>query len=73
MKFRKGLCVLAATAVAAIGTGCGGISASPSVSPGSFFLPGLMKNEAPKQAPASTVPAAPAPAVASSAAGLPNS
>ena len=30
-------------ALALCGTGCGGINASQSVSPASFFLPGLMK------------------------------
>jgi hypothetical protein len=30
-------------AVALLGAGCGGINASQSVSPASFFLPGLMK------------------------------
>jgi len=29
-----------------LGAGCGGISASQDVSPASFFLPGLMKNDA---------------------------
>jgi hypothetical protein len=37
-------------------SGCGGINASHSVSPASFFLPGLMKVERPKPAP--TDPAA---------------
>ena len=31
------------TAVALLGAGCGGINASQSVSPASFFLPGLLK------------------------------
>jgi len=31
------------TAVALLGAGCGGINASHSVSPASFFLPGLLK------------------------------
>jgi hypothetical protein len=31
--------------------GCGGFNASHSVSPASFFLPGLMKNEVPTKAP----------------------
>jgi hypothetical protein len=31
-------------AVALLGAGCGGINASQSVSPASFFLPGLIKN-----------------------------
>jgi hypothetical protein len=30
--------------VAALGTGCGGIGASGSVSPASFFLPGIGQN-----------------------------
>ena len=30
--------------VALMGAGCGGISASQSVSPASFFLPGIIKN-----------------------------
>ena len=30
-------------AVALLGAGCGGINASQSVSPASFFLPGLIK------------------------------
>ncbi len=30
-------------AVALLGAGCGGINASQSVSPASFFLPGLLK------------------------------
>jgi hypothetical protein len=33
-------------------TGCSGINASQSVSPASFFLPGLLKNDAPTNAPA---------------------
>lgn len=32
--------------------GCSGINASQSVSPASFFLPGLLKNECPTDAPA---------------------
>ena len=31
------------TAFALAGAGCGGISASKSISPASFFLPGLLK------------------------------
>jgi len=31
------------TAVALLGAGCGGINASQSISPASFFLPGLLK------------------------------
>ena len=35
------------TAVALSGAGCGGINASQSVSPASFFLPGLLKANPP--------------------------
>ena len=34
-------------ALALCSTGCGGINASKSVSPASFFLPGLMKADPP--------------------------
>ena len=34
-----------------VGTGCGGVNASHSVSPASFLLPGLMKNDAPTNLP----------------------
>lgn len=33
-------------------TGCSGINSTQSVSPASFFLPGLLKNDAPTNAPA---------------------
>jgi hypothetical protein len=36
--------------------GCGGINASPSVSPASFFLPGLLKAEPEQPQPNITVP-----------------
>jgi hypothetical protein len=36
--------------------GCGGLSASPSVSPASFFLPGLLKAEPQQPQPDTTVP-----------------
>lgn len=48
MKFRKGLILGSCLGVVLLATGCGGITASPSVSPGSFFLPGLMNHETPK-------------------------
>jgi hypothetical protein len=32
--------------------GCSGVNTSQSVSPASFFLPGLLKNDAPTKAPA---------------------
>jgi hypothetical protein len=37
--------------VAALATGCGGISGSHSVSPASFFLPGLIHHEVPRPDP----------------------
>jgi hypothetical protein len=40
------------------GTGCGGINASHSVSPASFFLPGLLKADPPKSPPDPSLPAA---------------
>jgi hypothetical protein len=43
---------LAMLAVLALSTaGCGGISAGQTISPASFFLPGLLKNDAPTNAP----------------------
>jgi hypothetical protein len=36
-------------------TGCGGINAGGSVSPATFFLPGLMKNDAPTPPPGEPV------------------
>jgi len=35
-------------------TGCSGINTTQSVSPASFFLPGLLKNDCPTNAPALT-------------------
>ncbi|HTJ00798.1 MAG TPA: hypothetical protein VL527_18090 [Dongiaceae bacterium] len=44
-----------------LGSGCGGINASQSVSPASFFLPGLMQADPPAAAPTAPLPdAAPA-------------
>jgi hypothetical protein len=39
--------VAGAAGLAALLAGCGGISASRSVSPASFLLPGLIQNDAP--------------------------
>ena len=39
------------------GAGCGGIRARHSISPASFFLPGLLKNEAPTKQ--DSIPASP--------------
>jgi len=46
------LALLAALPLA--GAGCSGINASQSVSPASFFLPGLLKNDAPAKTPGLT-------------------
>jgi hypothetical protein len=45
---------LAATLLSLAGIGCSGINASQSVSPATFLLPGIMKNDAPAPAPALT-------------------
>jgi hypothetical protein len=44
-------CLALLAALSLAGTGCSGINASQTVSPASFFLPGLMKNDAPTNAP----------------------
>ena len=41
-----------AAVLVALGTGCGGISTTQSVSPATFFLPGLMQNAPPPPPPA---------------------
>jgi len=40
-----------------IGTGCSGINTSQSISPASFFLPGLLKADPPVSAPGATISA----------------
>jgi hypothetical protein len=40
--------------LAVLGTGCGGINTGTTVSPASFFLPGLLRNDTTTNAPAST-------------------
>jgi hypothetical protein len=56
---RKYRVLLASAALAVLVTGCSGINMSRSVSPASFFLPGLMKAD-PKVVPADpTLPAVP--------------
>jgi hypothetical protein len=44
------------TALLLAGAGCSGINGGASVSPASFFLPGLLKNDTPTNAPALTSP-----------------
>jgi hypothetical protein len=39
-------------ASALLGAGCAGINTGATVSPASFFLPGLLKNDAPTNTPA---------------------
>jgi hypothetical protein len=41
------LCLAIPASLALLGAGCGGINASQSVSPASFFLPGIMKADPP--------------------------
>jgi len=45
------------TAALALGAGCGGIRASHSISPASFFLPGLLKADPPPASPDAELPA----------------
>ncbi|HZF02030.1 MAG TPA: hypothetical protein VE344_09060 [Methylomirabilota bacterium] len=47
------LLAMFATALAFVCVGCSGINAGTSVSPASFFLPGLLKNDAATNAPVS--------------------
>ena len=47
----------ALVALLAVGAGCSGIHASKSISPATFLLPGLLKNEVP--AAQDSIPAAP--------------
>ena len=42
------------SALALASAGCSGINSTQSVSPASFFLPGLLKNDAPLRPPALT-------------------
>jgi hypothetical protein len=53
----KWLPVVALVALLSLGAGCSGIHASKSVSPATFLLPGLMKNELP--AAQDSIPASP--------------
>jgi hypothetical protein len=46
------LCLALLAGLALTGAGCSGINAGHSVSPASFFLPGLLRNDAPTNAPA---------------------
>ncbi|HEY1663447.1 MAG TPA: hypothetical protein VGI03_13595 [Verrucomicrobiae bacterium] len=41
-------------ALAALSTGCGGINTGTTVSPASFFLPGLLRNDTTTNAPSAT-------------------
>lgn len=68
MKVSRRAGSLAVLALAAnLLTGCGGISGSKSVSPASILLPGLIRNTAPKPAPAEASKAPEVAAVHSSA------
>lgn len=48
MKCFRGSAAAAMVLLAAVGVGCGGVNGSHSVSPASMFMPGLMKNDAPR-------------------------
>jgi hypothetical protein len=52
---RKCKCVVSVAMLLALCVGCGGINASHTVSPASFFLPGLLQAD-PKQPSSETVP-----------------
>jgi hypothetical protein len=47
------------TFVALLGAGCSGINVGGSISPASFFLPGVMADPSPEAAPAPVAAAAP--------------
>jgi hypothetical protein len=47
--------ILAAMGLLLLGSGCGGITGKYSVSPASFLIPGLMKNDKPAMGPTNTV------------------
>ncbi|MCP5518666.1 MAG: hypothetical protein H7A45_15560 [Verrucomicrobiales bacterium] len=66
MKCYRHLSLLAtALVIGLVATGCGGVSASPSISPASFLLPGLVR-DTPKGDPVEPVPVPePAPELAS--------
>jgi len=49
---RKFLWLALLAALPLVAGGCSGVNTSQSVSPASFFLPGLLKNDAPTNAPA---------------------
>ncbi|MCC7373302.1 MAG: hypothetical protein IT581_01510 [Verrucomicrobiales bacterium] len=51
-RYRLARTLLALAAVGALVSGCGGVRGSHSVSPASFFMPGLMQNESPRPLPA---------------------
>ena len=55
-----GLKWIAIVAIAAMASGCSGISATGGVSPLSFLLPGLVLDDSPKALPSERPPKAPA-------------
>jgi hypothetical protein len=57
---RKNFRLLLAAALLVVTAGCSGINASHSVSPASFFLPGLLKADPPPMTNDVTVPQLPA-------------
>jgi len=57
---RKKLGLFVGAALLALTAGCSGIHASHSVSPASFFLPGLLKADPPPTTNDVTLPVAPA-------------
>lgn len=61
--FRTVACLALLAGVAGVAAGCGGISGSHSVSPASFFLPGLIHYEAPVPPPSPNPAEEPAPPI----------
>lgn len=51
---RKAAILLAAPMAALFLSGCGGFQAAPTISPASFFMPGLIRNDHKQDAPQET-------------------
>ena len=58
---RNPLVIIAASFLVALSAGCGGVNTTHSVSPATFFLPGLMQVTPTKTEPLASAPASEAP------------
>lgn len=58
-KFFRWVLAAAAAALPLLGAGCSGVNASQSVSPASFFLPGLLQADPPRAHPDPSLPLPP--------------